>query len=104
MSVKTKIKAISWSALGLCCVVLLVAAMKTKSSKACKDIDIKIEGVRQHVFIKKADVENVLAANNIHAGETLNDIDLRKTEQQLEGNAWIKDAQLYFDNRQTLHV
>ena len=104
MSVKTKIKTISWSLLGLCCVVLLVSAMKTKSSKVCAAINIKIEGAEQHMFIKKNDVLHVLNKNNIHAGETLNDIDLRKTEQQLKQNEWIKNAELFFDNHQTLHV
>ncbi len=104
MSVKTKIKTISWSLLGLCCVVLLIAAAKAKDSKACKAINIKIEGATQHVFIKNADVVAVLNQNNIHAGETLGFIDLRKTEAQIEQNAWIKDAELYFDNFQTLHV
>ena len=44
----------------------------------------------------------MLNQNNIHAGETLDDINLRKTEEQLEKNAWIKDAELFFDNHQTL--
>lgn len=104
MSVKTKIKTISWSALGLCCAVLLIAAMKTKSSKACSSINVKITGATQNIFIKKADVLDVLNQNNIHTGQTLSDIDLRKAEEQLEHNAWIKDAQLFFDNQQTLHV
>jgi len=104
MSVKTKIKTISWSLLGLCCVVLLIAAAKAKDSKACKAINIKIEGATQHVFIKNADVVAVLNQNNIHAGETLEDIDLRKTEAQLKQNTWIKDAEAFFDNLQTLHV
>ena len=104
MSVKTKIKTISWSALGLCCVVLLVAAMKSKDSKACASVEINIEGATQHKFIKKADVLTVLNQNNINAGKTLEDIDLRKAEKQLEQNAWIKDAELFFDNHQTLHV
>src|SRR5258706_11943113 len=104
MSVKSKIKTIGWSALGLFCVVLLVAAMKSKSSKACKDVVVNIDGAAEHVFVKKADVVNVLSANNIKAGGILSDIDLRKVEEQLEHNTWVKDAQLYFDNRQILHV
>jgi cell division protein FtsQ len=104
MSLKSKIKTVGWSALGLCCMVLLVAAMKSKNSKTCKDIKIDIEGAKEHVFVKKADVINVLSANKIKTGEILSDIDLRKTEEQLEQNAWIKDAELFFDNRQMLHV
>jgi len=104
MSVKTKIKTIGWSALGLCCVVLLIAAMKSQQLKACKDVFIDIKGASEHVFVKKADVWNMLSVNDIKAGETLNDIDIRKVEEQLKENVWVKDAELYFDNNQVLHV
>jgi len=104
MSVRTKIKTIGWSVLGMCCVVLLVAAMKSKGSEACRDITITIEGAAQHVFVKKADVLNVLSENNVRAGETLDEINIRKVEELLEQNAWIKDAELFFDNNQVLHV
>jgi len=104
MSVRTKIKTISWSLLGLCCVVLLVAAMKAKDSKACSNIEINIKGTTKHMFIKQADVVDVLNKNTIHAGETLDEINLRKTEEQLKSNPWIKDAELFFDNHQILHV
>lgn len=104
MSVKSKIKTISWSALGLCCVVLLVAAMRQKDSKVFSAINVKIEAVSKSMFVQKADVLNVLKENNITPGKTLDDINLRKAEEQLEQNAWIKDAELFFDNHQTLHV
>jgi len=104
MSVKSKIKTISWSVLGLSCLVLLVSAIRTKDSKACAAIDVKIEGATLHKFIKKADAIEVLNQNNIHTGKTLDDINLRKAEEQLKQNAWIKDAELFFDNHQTLHV
>jgi len=104
MSVRTKIRTIGWSLLGLCCVVLLVAAMKAKDSKVCSNIEINIQGASKHMFVKKIDVADVLNKNNIHAGETLNDINLGNAEVQLEKNAWIKDAELFFDNHQALHV
>src|SRR5580765_5478512 len=104
MSVKTKIKTIGWSALGLCCVVVLIAAMKSQQSKACKNVFIDIKGASEHVFVKKADVWNILSVNDIKAGETLDDIDIRKVEEQLKENVWVKDAELYFDNNQVLHV
>ena len=104
MSVKSKIKTISWSVLGLCCVVLLVSAIRSKDSKACAAIDVKITGVTQHMFIKRTDAIEVLNQNNIRTGETLDDINLKNAEEQLKQNAWIKNAELFFDNHQTLHV
>ena len=91
MSAKTKMKTIGWSLLGLSCMVLLVAAMKSKGTEACRDIAITIEGATEHVFVKKADVMNVLSENNIRPGKNLNDIDIGKLEGQLEQNAWIQE-------------
>ncbi|MFT4153938.1 cell division protein FtsQ/DivIB [Parafilimonas sp.] len=104
MSVKTKIKTTIWSLLGLCCVALLVAAMKAKDAKACSNIEININGVVNNMFIKKVDVVDVLSRNSISAGQTLSDINLKNAEQMLEKNAWIRDAELFFDNHQMLHV
>ncbi len=104
MSVKKKIKTIGWSALGLCCVVLLVAAMKSKDAKPCNNVKINIKGVKQHLFVTNEEVLSVLNKNNIHAGENLDEINLRKTEALLNQNVWIKEAQLFFDNHQILHV
>lgn len=104
MSLKTKIRSIGWSVMGLCCVVLLVAAMKTKNNKTCSNVVVNIEGVQQHVFVDRADVLNVLLKNKIKAGQTLEDINLKSAEEQLEKNPWVKDAELFFDNHQSLHV
>ena len=104
MSVRIKIKTISWSLLGLCCVALLIAAMKAKDSKACSNIEINITGPTKHMFVTQVDVVDVLNKNSIHAGEALDEINLRKTEEQLKSNPWIKDAELFFDNHQILHV
>ncbi len=104
MSLKTKIRSIGWSVMGLCCVVLLVAAMKTKNNKTCSNVVVNIEGAQQHVFVDKADVLNVLLKNKIKAGQTLEDINLKSAEEQLEKNPWVKDAELFFDNHQSLHV
>jgi len=73
-------------------------------SKACSNIEINIKGTTKHMFIKQADVVDVLNKNTVHAGETLDEINLRKTEEQLKSNPWIKDAELFFDNHQILHV
>src|SRR5580765_1478945 len=104
MSVKTKIKTIGWSALGLCCGLLLVAAMRSKGSEICREINIHLSGPTEHMFVKRSDIENVLAANNVRAGESLDEIDTRAVEEKLENNPWVKDAELFFDNKQVLQV
>lgn len=65
---------------------------------------INIKGAQQHVFVDKADILNVLSKNNIRTGQILEDINLKSAEEQLEKNPWVKDAELYFDNHQSLHV
>ena len=51
---------------------------ESKRFKSMQQIEINIEGAAKHVFLKNADVMNVLNRNNIHAGETLSDIELMK--------------------------
>lgn len=104
MSVKTKIKTISWSLLGLCCVVLLVAAMKAKDARPLTEVEIRINGAAKNMFVKHVDVQHVLNEAGAKAGAIANNINLKATEVALEKNAWIKDAELFFDNRQVLHV
>jgi cell division protein FtsQ len=78
--------------------------MKTKNNKTCNSVLINIEGVHQHVFVNKADVLTVLSKNKIKAGQALEAISLKNAEEELEKNPWVKDAELFFDNHQSLHV
>lgn len=93
-----------WSLLGVATLVLLVAAMDKKKHEACADIKIEIEGAEEHVFVDEKDVMAVLKRNGAVKGAEVSVINLRLLEKILEKNAWIKNAELFFDNNQTLNV
>jgi cell division protein FtsQ len=97
---------ILWLLVGITCVTLLVAAINRKESKICKGIEINITGVSNNFFIDKNDVYSIIKNNggDTAAKKSLEDINLKNIEIQLEKDVWIKDAELYFDNNNILNV
>lgn len=95
---------ILWIVLGAGICTLLVAAMQKKQEKTCTAIDIEIRGAYDHVFVDKHDVLEVMQKNGAGKGKETNEVGLKKIEDELEKNAWIKEAQLFFDNKQVLHA
>jgi cell division protein FtsQ len=93
-----------WSLLGVGTCTLLVAAMQKKDEKACPGIEISIDGAKDNVFIDDKDVMEIMKTNGAVKGKEVSEINLRNIEEQLEKNAWIKDADLFFDNNQVLHA
>ncbi|HWB26111.1 MAG TPA: hypothetical protein VG738_11555 [Chitinophagaceae bacterium] len=101
---KKRLQILLWCLLGCGCMVLLVAAIQVKNSKTCSGVIINIDSYGERVFINEKDIEDVLKANNVIKGTPAEDIDLSLVEDVLKKNAWIKDAQLFFDNNQVLTV
>ena len=98
--------AIFWVALGGATIFLLVAAVKTKEAKRCKEIEINIHGVSNNFFVDKKDILNSITAmeETNPVGKTIGSFNLRKMERELEKDVWIKSAELFFDNNETLQV
>lgn len=96
-----------WFAIGGGMLVLLIAAMGKQKRNTCKDYSITIKGGEEKdFFLSKADVMKLLKAatkGNIK-GQPKASFNLQQMESLLEENVWIKDAQLYFDNKDVLHV
>jgi cell division protein FtsQ len=115
-----------WSVAGCFMLVLLVAAIKLRNNKTCAGyrIDIKGSGTGQGggTFIGRKEVENMLTGMGAGAGgdtrtasgmgtgpgrwigRPILSFDLPRMESVLEKNAWIRDAQLFFDNNGILRV
>jgi len=93
-----------WSLVGVTACTLLIAAMQKKESKECTDIKINIEGAKDHKFIDEKDVMEIMKDNGAEKGKEISTIHLRGIEEQLEKNAWINDADLFFDNNEVLHA
>lgn len=110
MNAKTTIRKILFVTLWLCIgggmLTLLLAAISKKNKGQCKDYSITIKGVQNNFFIDKKDVEQLLikATKGNIKGEPIVSFKLHELEQMLEHNTWIDEAELYFDNRDVLHI
>jgi cell division protein FtsQ len=110
MAIKVNIKKIVslalWCTLGAGVLVLLVAAIGYRNNKTCKGYRIEIAGASGVQFIDKKQILDLLAGTGV--GKIQNTpiahFDLRRMESVLEKNVWIKDAELFFDNNETLRV
>ncbi len=106
ISIRKVLIAASWLAVGISILTLLIAANRKEKGHTCKQVAISIKGVGESFYIDKNDIAASLnkASNNNIVGELIGNIKLASLESSLEKNAWIKDAELYFDSRDVLHV
>lgn len=96
-----------WAAITGGVLTLLVAANNGKEQKHnCKDVLITIHGTGERYYITKGDIIRLLRPEGEPSliGQATDQIDLAQLENRLEKNAWIKDAELYFDRANELHV
>jgi cell division protein FtsQ len=87
---------------GIC--ILFIAAMQKKEAKKCSDINIEIRGANNHVFVDEKDILEIISETGATEGKEISTIELKKVEERIEKNAWIKKAELFFDNKQVLHA
>lgn len=86
-------------------VVLLIAAMRKRDDKICNGLAIEILDTKNDLFTDKNDIRGMIRhMMPTIKGESLAHFNLRQMEQTLEGNVWIKDAELFFDNNEVLQV
>ena len=95
-----------WAVLGTGVLVLLVAAVQTRSAKPCAGMEIVINDTKEHLFVDKTEVANLLRATNMGEvkGKAVKAFDLKKMEEALERNPWIRNAEVFFDNDRMLQV
>lgn len=105
-SVKQILLAIGWIGIAVCCLLLLIAAVKKKDAQVCRGIDINIHGVHNHFFIDKSDVMKIIASNSGKdpIGQPISSFDLVGIESALEKDVWIKNAEIFFDNNLVLQA
>ena len=83
---------------------LLVAANKKQKGHLCQDLVIGMRG-SNGMYIEKNDILKLIERTH---GRILNkplvNINISRLERNLELSPWVKDAELYFDNKDVLHV
>jgi cell division protein FtsQ len=108
-SIKKILLAILWVAIGAGTTVLLVAAIRKKDAATCKRIEIKITGVEKNDGPKFVDEDEILStikkiSGGNAVGVAIGLFDLKKIEAELEKSKWVKNAELFFDNKDVLNV
>lgn len=106
ISIPKVLMALSWLVVGAGLLTLLIAANRKEMGHLCRDIAISIRGVGESFYVDKNDISETLkkASDGVLINRQLKSINLSKLEQVLEKNPWIKDAEIYFDSRNILHV
>ena len=94
-----------WLCIAAGMMVLLVGAVNSQGHKTCKGYLIQIMGKPDQWFLDKKDVAALLITQGGGiTGREIKSFDLRRMENQLKNNVWVKDAELFFDNSHVLQV
>ena len=85
---------------------LLIAANKKQKEHRCSEVLIGIRGSGEKFYVEKDDILAIVERSA--GGQLLNrpvaSVNLSLLEKTLEKNSWIRDAELYFDSKDALHV
>lgn len=85
---------------------LVIAANRKTGLHKCKGLTVSINGDGKTISVKKEDV--LKAIERTAKGPVMNkpfgDMNLGAMEKTLEANPWIRDAELYLDTKDVLHV
>lgn len=110
MNAKTTIRKILFIAVWLCIgggmLTLLLAAISSKKKGTCSHYVISLKGASNNFFISEKEVEQLLLKANKGKikGVPVESFNLNAMEQLLHKNSWVSEAELYFDNKDVLHV
>lgn len=93
-----------WIILGVTTMVFFVMAWMEKDKKTIKDIQIQIAGEETQLFINERDIKEMLKAGGHIIGAQMSSLNLSAIEKTVAGNPWVKKAEIYYTNKQVLHV
>ena len=95
----------AWSVIGAGVLVLLIAAINHRNTRRCSGYTIDITNKSGSIFIDRTEISKLLSRNTgALKGKPVTEINLSGLEDSIKTNPWIKDAQLYFDHNEMLHV
>jgi cell division protein FtsQ len=85
---------------------LVIAANGKTGSRTCKGVRISINADGDKLYVKEGDVLKTIEkiTNGSVVKKQFAGINLGALERSLEANPWVRDAELYFDTRDVLHV
>ena len=85
---------------------LVVAANGKAGNRTCEGVNVTINGEGDKIFVEKSDVLQTIerTAKGSLVKKQIANISLGDLEKSIEKNAWIRDAELYFDTKDILHI
>lgn len=95
---------ICWILTAIGVIAFFIAGKLNKNKKRCADINIEISGDNNHLFIDEKDIIEIITANGSVIGQPIQTLNLREMEDKVEGNEWVKNAEIYLDNQQILQI
>ena len=95
-----------WVAIGGGMLTLLIAAIGKAKKRSLQGLcDQNKRTQKNFLWMRKTMVKLLeFTAKGKIKGQKKSSLNLLKIEQLLKNNVWIKDAELYFDNQDVLHV
>ena len=85
--------------------LLLVAAIGRRNKERFRSYTIEIQGHYGGSFLSVDSVASLLQSHTAGVrGELLSLFNMQQVEMKLQQHPWIRKAQLYFDNKDILHV
>ena len=93
-----------WLSVAIAGMVLLGAAASKKNTKLCKGIVVEIEGGNDQFFVDEKEIMQLLNANGSLSERPTESINLLMLEKRLENDRWIRNAEMYIDNKQMVQV
>jgi cell division protein FtsQ len=93
-----------WVACILCIAVLLVAAVRASGKQMCKNVSVKFNDNNQRQFINEKMILQLIGSKDFINKKTKDEIDIAQIEKKLTSNVWIKKADVFFSNSNTLSI
>ena len=96
---------ILWSIAGIALIVLFTYAWQDKSQKKCTGVQIELVGDNTSIlFMDELEIKALLAEQGVKQGVPIIELNLVKIEQSLANIKWIKNAEIFIDNKQEVQV
>lgn len=94
-----------WMSVTIGTSVLLVAAVRSRNARLCRDVQLTIHGPADGLFLNKQEILKLLTSiGGPLTGRPMEEMDLNRMEDSLRKMVWISDAQLHFTNHGVLQV
>lgn len=96
---------ILWSIAGVALIVLFTYAWQDKTQKKCTGVQIELVGDNTAIlFMDEMEIKALLADQGVKAGVPIIGLNLIKIEQSLSNIKWVKNAEIFIDNKQEVQV